>query len=936
MGNVVVHQHLLEDDSKFERIWPDVLEEIFCSDIFGFKIPENGSVGEMQMMLKRFLFLAASILPAAAGAQVFDPKAVEPENVPTNLFVTEGDLEVTLWANSPLLFNPTNIDIDHAGRIWVAEGVRYRKHHERQPEGDRIVVLEDTDGDGKADSSHVFVQEEALVAPLGVAVIDNKIVVSQPPDLIVYTDVDRDLRFDPAKDKREVILTGFHGKNHDHSLHSVTVGPDSKWYWNSGNCGGKFTDADGRTWNICGPYAGNPIGPWQNPEPNTEVAGKPSADGHVYVGGFTARMNPDATGVEIIGHNYRNSYEQSVTSFGDVFQNDNDDPPACRLSFVPRFANFGFASNDGTRDWRADQRPGQLTAVAEWRQENPGSSPAANVYGGGSPTGNVFYENGALGDDFRGLFLACEPGRNVVFGVRPKPNGAGYDMDHFDFLTTNVEKKFVGSDFIGGSNNLSREVHTQFRPSDVAVGPDGAIYVSDWYDGRVGGHQDLDESCSGAIYRIAPKGFKPKIPEFDLATLEGAIEALRSPAVNVRELGRAALREKGADAIPAVEQLLRDENPYIAARGIWMLSQLGSPQVASIMNDSNASAMNRIAAFRSHPLGVAFGADHLTKAEDPAIRREFALALRDVPFEQIKGMLLELARGYDSKDRAYLEALGTACTGKEAEAYSLFAAELKDSEIWGDLAWRLHVPPGIEDAKTRALDSGLTSAERKQALDQLAFTPVPAAADAVIEIAALAGDDPIKGDAVWWLLNRVNNDWSKFDLLPVLKERGIYDPEKIEFVEAVLPEPPAENPLSVENVLKLEGDLERGKLTVQRCVMCHQMGGLGVVYGPALDGWGKGQTREVIATSIIDPSADIAHGFKGTEIKTKDGKRIQGLLIGSGDPKIIRSMGGLTQIVPQNRIEKQLNFKRSLMLSAGQLGMTEQDVADLVAFLKEN
>ena len=47
-----------------------------------------------------------------------------------------------------------------------------------------------------------------------------------------------------------------------------------------------------------------------------------------------------------------------------------------------------------------------------------------------------------------------------------------------------------------------------FRPSDIAVGPDGAIYVSDWIDQRVGGHQDLDDALSGAIYRIAPKGFK--------------------------------------------------------------------------------------------------------------------------------------------------------------------------------------------------------------------------------------------------------------------------------------------------------------------------------------------------------------------------------------------------------------------------------------------
>ena len=135
----------------------------------------------------------------------------QPVRIPLDLFQVPDGFEVTLWAASPLLHNPTNIDIDRDGRIWVAEGVRYRSHHARQPEGDRIVVLQDTDGDGKADSTHTFVQEPALIAPLGVSVIDNKVVVAQPPDLIVYTDVDRNLRFDPAVDKREVLLTGFQG-----------------------------------------------------------------------------------------------------------------------------------------------------------------------------------------------------------------------------------------------------------------------------------------------------------------------------------------------------------------------------------------------------------------------------------------------------------------------------------------------------------------------------------------------------------------------------------------------------------------------------------------------------------------------------------------------------------------------------------------------------
>jgi putative membrane-bound dehydrogenase-like protein len=281
--------------------------------------------------------------------------ASQPVRLPVDLFQLPEGLEVTVWASTPMLRNPTNIDIDRDGRIWVAEGVRYRSHHARQPEGDRIVVLQDTDGDGKADSTHTFVQEPALVAPLGVSVIDNKIVVAQPPDLIVYTDVNRNLRFDPGVDIREVLLTGFQGVNHDHSLHSVTVGPDGKWVWNAGNMGATFTDRSGKTFRIFSAYRPGPVGPFRYPHDPAVYAGKPSDDGHVYLGGFTARMNPDGTNVEIVGHNYRNSYEQSVTSLGDVFQNDNDDPPASRVAWVMEYANFGFSSNDGQRTWQADR-----------------------------------------------------------------------------------------------------------------------------------------------------------------------------------------------------------------------------------------------------------------------------------------------------------------------------------------------------------------------------------------------------------------------------------------------------------------------------------------------------------------------------------------------------------------------------------------------------
>ncbi len=869
----------------------------------------------------------------------------QPVQLPVNLFQLPAGLEVTVWATTPLLRNPTNMDIDKDGRIWVAEGVRYRSHHARQPEGDRIVVLQDTDGDGKADSTHTFVQEPALIAPLGVSVIDNKVIVAQPPNMIVYTDVDRNLRFDPVIDTREVLLTGFQGINHDHSLHSVTVGPDGKWVFNSGNMGAMFTDRSNKTFRIFSAYRPDPVGPFTFPHDPAPYAGKPSDDGHVYIGGFTVRMNPDGTNAEIIGHNYRNAYEQSVTSLGDVFQNDNDDPPACRVSWVMEYSNFGFSSLDGQRSWQVDRRPGQSIPVAEWRQDDPGITPMGDVYGGGSPTGNVFYENGALGPQWEGhTFLAADAGRNEIFSYQPKRQGAGFALDRSVFITSNVKQQYAGSDFIGGARTALAAVETLFRPSDIAVGPDGALYVTDWIDPRVGGHQDLDDSLSGAIYRIAPKGFVSRAPSFDTSTIAGLITALRSPAVNVRAIGFEGLKARGAAAVDAVAAMLTDPSPYMRGRAIHLLYQLGAEgRRRAGLPSSYADPAMRIAAYRAMRragLDVSAEATRLARDADAGVRREVALSLRDVPAATSLDVLVDIARGYDGVDRFYLEALGTGATGKEAVLYDRLRRDLNvgtDPVRWSSsfarIAWRLHVPGAVPDLLARAQAASVPLAERRLALDTLAFINTPAASQAMLTLAGPSGAH--REMATWWLLNRMSNDWASHNLAPALKTAGIYDPDTITLQASVVPPAPADLPvLDVATIARTAGNAQRGREVANRCLMCHTIGGVGAELGPALDGWGRGKSAEVIATALVSPNADIAQGFGGTEFQTKDGLTIQGLLIKQGDPLMMRSMGGVTQVIPANRVAARRNMGTSLMMSAAQLGLNTGDVADLVAFLR--
>ena len=852
-----------------------------------------------------------------------------PTLVPAELFTVPEGFEVTVWATSPQIFNPTNIDFDERGRMFVAEGINYRGKKGRRKEGDRIVVLEDTTGAGKADKVTVFTQDINLESPLGVAHIDGKIVVSQPPDLIVYTDVNGDGVFDPAVDKKEVLLTGFNGRQHDHSLHSATFGPDGKWNFNQGNTGANFIDKIGRHFYMGSPYM------------LQDIAGRRSDDGNVWIGGFSVRMNSDGSDLKIVGHNYRNSFEQSINSFGDMYQSDNDDPPACRVSLIMEGGNAGFASLDGKRSWGADKRPGQDTPTAEWRQDDPETMPAGDVYGGGSPTGVAFYENGAMGEKWNGLLLACEAGKNVVFGYLPKPSGAGMKLERFDFLTSNKEKEWAGSDFLGGKP--TGILKTKFRPSDVCVGPDGAIYVADWFDPGVGGHGTRDNGASGTIYRIAPKGFKSVMPKIDLTSVAGQIAALRSPSPNVRAGGFNRLKAAGDKVVDEVSALLSDANPYVASRAVWLLAQLGDKGAALAHKElASSDDIRRLVAFRALRAAgrdVFALCEAMAKDKSPAVRREVALALRDFKTPAAVATLVTIAQQYDGQDRAYLEAIGLGAIDREAQVHAAIAKVMSSpalewSPAYAALTWRLHPASAVRDVRTRLLSGKLNDGELKRDLTTLAFTRSAEAAGTMVEL-SLNKSFSLRDLAKWWLGNRKSNLWKPFDVDSIVKARG-GDASAAKLVGSDLPAEPAGSKAlaSVEVIAALKGDVAKGKAGSAVCQACHKFDGKGIDFGPDLTTYAKQQSLETLVLNISQPSNNISHGFEGTRVVLDDGMVITGMVLSSGDPLMIKSMGGLVQSIPRNRVKEEKALDRSLMFTPAQMGLTEQGVADLAAYLR--
>lgn len=414
--------------------------------------------------------------------------------------------------------------------------------------------------------------------------------------------------------------------------------------------------------------------------------------------------------------------------------------------------------------------------------------------------------------------------------------------------------------------------------------------------------------------------------------------------MNVRNLGFTRLKAQGDKAVPQVAALLDDANPYIAARAIWLLAQMGPAGVEKVTPLlKSADESKRLVAYRA----LRF-VDHdtltmaATMSEDAsaAVRREVAVTLRDVPVEKSLPILVTLAKRFDGKDRAYLEAFGLGCEGKEREVYAAVAKELGgDAGNWRDafawIAWRLHPAEAVADFKKGALSDALSEEQRKRMLTALAFVKSREAAGAMIELANTK-DFPLKDLAKWWLFNRKGNDWKGYDVEGGMKALGLYDPAKVKLTAVEMPPVPKDAPELPDGVAiaRLPADAKRGQTAVAVCYTCHKVGAAGVEFGPDLTTFGQQQPSEVIADAIAHPSKEISHGFEGSEVKTKDGLTITGMVLSSGDPLIIKCMGGMVQTVPQERIASVKKMDRSLMYPPAALGLTPQSIADIVAYLK--
>ncbi|TWU21155.1 NPCBM/NEW2 domain protein [Novipirellula galeiformis] len=589
-----------------------------------------------------------AIAPGAASGSHEIADALE------NLDVGTG-VAAMLFAAEPQLLSPSSIDIDHRGRVWVCEVVNYRGHKGKRAEGDRILILEDVDGDGQADKETVFYQGTDIDSAHGVCVLGDKVIVSAGDKVFLFTDRDGD----DKPDHQAVLFSGISGAQHDHGIHAFTFGPDGKLYFNFGNVGQQVRDKEGK--------------------PIIDAAGNEvAAKRQPYQEGMVFRCNLDGSDFETLGWNFRNNWMVAVDSYGSIWQSDNDDDgnKGVRINYVMEYGNYGYKDEKTGAGWQSP-RTGMSDNIPErhWHLNDPGVVPNLLLTGAGSPTGIAVYE-GDLLPTLRGELIHCDAGPNVCRAYVVDNDGAGYQAEIRNLLT--------------GSRD------PWFRPSDVKVAPDGSLVVADWYDPGVGGHGmgDLDR---GRLFRIVPANHDGnyKVPKLDFSTVNGAIDGLKSPNNSARSVAWQSLHRMGAKAESALLKMASSENPIYRARALWLLGKIegrGPKTVAQAIADPDPNL--RIVGVRlARQLNLEIGeyVTPLIRDASPQVRRELLVALRHCESTQKPQRWAELAVQYDGKDRWYLEALGLA---SDTDADACFAAWIETvGDDWNtpagrDIVWR--------------------------------------------------------------------------------------------------------------------------------------------------------------------------------------------------------------------------------------------------------
>ncbi len=498
--------------------------------------------------------------------------------------------EITLFASEPQITKPINMEFDDRGRLWVTHSSEYPMAAAPEKGNDKITILEDTNGDGKADKFTDF--QDGLNIPIGIMPVADGAIAYSIPNVYHFTDTNNDGKADKRK-----VLYGEFGYKDTHGMVSNFMRGFDGWVH---SCHG-FTNT-------------------------SKIAGT-DGDSVTMTSGNTFRFRTDGRRVEQTTFGRVNPFGYAFDERGFLYSVDCHSKPIYQLIKGADYPHFG-------------KKPTGIGFGPEMMSYELGST---------ALSGLVYYVGEQFPAEYRNSFyngdvVTCKINRNTVTFKGSTP-------------VSKKEADFLVSD------------DPWFRPVDVKVGPDGALYIADFYN-RIIGHYEVAlnhpkrDRTSGRIWKITYKGNQPHrdmpVKDWSKATMDELIACLQHPQLNLRlKIADRLVDVWKEKAVAPVSQMMAtpgiDNRAFV--HGLWVLQRLGTvPESLLIKALNHPDPTVQVHAFR-----LFSEAETLTDAhrsivigalsnKDPFIRRIAAEILTRFPKVMNMKPLMDLYQQTNEED----------------------------------------------------------------------------------------------------------------------------------------------------------------------------------------------------------------------------------------------------------------------------------------------